>query len=310
MNATADRRPWRRVALSAADRVLLSAVVFAGCALVVWLDSPASGLALQPSTPIRTAAFFTAIVTGIEILAGWVATAAEVTAAYVWVALQWLSSVTLTFLKSTGAMFAKVWDGLKIVWSDVLKPALTWIDEHLKRLYTWLKDTFKPVFSFLDDIRKRLNAFYTTFVRPVIDTIEYLRQINRVLLAFHIHLLQQLDSILQQLERRIEEPILWLNAQLSKVVNALELVVTADGFFQRLTLIRSMSRYAPAWLRIAANARSRPLTSDEQETLQRGGESQSIADLATDLATHFDGGASDVGETIDALAAGFVADWE
>jgi hypothetical protein len=91
-------------------------------------------------------------------------------------------------------MFAKVWDGMKVVWTDVLKPALVWVDDQLKRVYAWLKDTFQPVFDFLAEVRKRLNDFYATFVRPVVDTIEWIRQINRVLLAFHIGFLQDARS--------------------------------------------------------------------------------------------------------------------
>lgn len=226
----------------------------AGALLLAWLDSSASPLALHAPRALHVANIVSAIVTGIQILAGWVATAAEVTAAYVWVALQWLGAATATLLRNTGAMFAKVWDATKIVWSDVLKPALVWVDDHLKRLYGWLKDTFQPVFDFLRDVRDRLHAFYATFVRPVIDTIEWLRQINRVLLAFHITFLQALDRTLQQIEQRIEEPFLWVNEQLNKVWNALDLVVTLDGFFQRLTLLRSMNRYAPDWIRSFYNA--------------------------------------------------------
>lgn len=230
------------------SRVGLSLGVWAALALIWWLDSPASPLALHGAPETRQAGVVAAIVTVIEIFAGWVATAAEITAAYVWVALQWLGGNVATMLRNTGSMFAKVWDAGKIVWSDALKPALLWVDDKLTRFYSWLQGTFKPVFDFLREIRTRLMAFYDTFVRPVIDTIEFIRQINRVLLAFHINLLQQLDTVLQQIETRIEEPIQWINEKLNEVWGALELVVTADGFFQRLTLIRSMSRYAPNWM--------------------------------------------------------------
>lgn len=248
MNAFIRKLGIRVVPLSRGQRFALYVGVGLGTLLLLWLDSPASPFSLHVRRELIAASVFQAIWTGIEILAGWVATAAEVTATYVWIALQWLGAAVGTFLKSTGAMFAKVWDGMKIVWSDVLKPALVWIDDHLKRLYTWLKDTFKPVFDFLREVRCRLHDFYTTFVRPVVDTIEFVRQINRVLLAFHVDLLQSLDKVLQQLEQRIEEPFLWVEKKLNEIWNTLELVVTLDGFFQRLTLLRSMQRYAPRWI--------------------------------------------------------------
>lgn len=248
-------------------RALWSLVFWAGVALVAWLDSDGCWLALRPHLALHRADVFSAIWAGIEILAGWIATAAEVTATYVWIALQWLAGAVATFLKSTGAMFAKVWDGLKIMWSDVLRPALIWLNDKLQRVYAWLKDTFKPVFDFLKNVKDRLNAFYKTFVQPVVDTIEFIRQINRVLLAFHITLLQQLDTTLQELEQRIEAPFLWINQQLTLLTNWVNRIVTADGLFQRLTLITSMSRYAPAWMNGFWNAQAKiaPGSVDEHE---------------------------------------------
>lgn len=289
----------RVVPLTRRQRLAVLVVVSLGTLLLAWLDSAASPLALHVARPVRGLEIFSAIWTGIEILAGWVATAAEVTASYVWIALQWLGSAVATFLKSTGAMFAKVWDGMKIVWSDVLKPALVWVDDHLKRVYAWLKDTFKPVFDFLREVRCRLNEFYATFVRPVVDTIEFVRQVNRVLLAFHITLLQGLDRTLQQIEQRVEEPFIWLNQQINKIWNALELVVTADGLFQRLTLIRSMGKYAPQWMRMAVNRRTKPLTGDQSYAIVRANETQTVPQITEDIRTYLGGGDVNIGEVID-----------
>lgn len=214
----------------------------------LWLDSAASPFALDQAPAVTTAAFFGAVVSALELLAGWIAAAAEVTAAAVWVFVQWLAATTAAFLVSTGAMFARIWDALRIVWSDVLKPALVWLDAKVKVLQAWLKDTFRPVFDFLQDVRERLRAFYDTFVRPVTDTIEFIRQVNRVLLTFHIDVLQKLDRVLQQVEQRIDEPFLWIYQQLNTITNWVNRIVTLDGLFQRITLVKSLAHYAPSWI--------------------------------------------------------------
>jgi hypothetical protein len=259
-------------------RVRLAWTVSASVAIAVvyLLDSAASPFALAPGLPTRDAAVWGVIVTVLQILEGWIATAAEVTAAYVWIALQWLAGVTAALLRSTGAMFARVWDATRIVWSDVLKPALQWLDATLKRYYDWLQKTFRPVFDFLKDVRERLRAFYNTFVRPVTDTIEFIRQVNRVLLTFHIDVLQKLDRVLQQVEQRIDEPFIWINQKLNEITNWLNRIVTLDGLFQRITLIKSLASYAPAWIAgfyntqidsavVAAKTRAIPTTSIAQD---------------------------------------------
>jgi hypothetical protein len=222
--------------------------VLAAFVLAAWLDRDGCLASAQ------RADVFTAIWAGIQIVASWlgtagaaIATSLEGVVAYLVSALAWLGGRVADILTSTGAMFARVWDGVKIVWSDVLKPALTWVDQQLTRLQTWLKDTFGPVFKWLQRVRDELDAIYKRFVRPVVDTIEFIRQLNRVLLSFHIDVLKQLDATLAELERRIEEPFLWLRGKIVELQNAVTLIVTADGLFQRLTLLRSMNRHAPEW---------------------------------------------------------------
>ncbi len=228
--------------------VALAIGVLGAFLAAAWLDR---GRAVH----VQQASIFAAIWIGIQaigealgIIGGAIATALEAVVAYLVAAVAWLATTVASILVSTGAIFAKVWDGLKIVWSDVLKPALVWIDKTFTRVQTWLKTTFGPVFEWLERVRDELNKIYTKFVKPVVDTIEFIRQFNRVLMTFHITFLQKLDTTLEQIEQRIEEPILWLNRKLSEVQNAVNFIVTADGLFQRLTLLRSMRNYAPSWV--------------------------------------------------------------
>jgi hypothetical protein len=159
------------------------------------------------------------------------------------------------------------------------------------------------VFDFLREVRCRLNDFYTTFVRPVVDTIEFMRQINRVLLAFHIDASAgaRLDAAADRAAHRRADPLDQPAA--NKIWNALELVVTLDGFFQRLTLIRSMSRYAPQWMRIATNNRTKPLTGDQAYAITRANETQTVPEITGDIRTYLTGGDVNIGEVIDQATA-------
>jgi len=239
-------RPARARRLRAA-RWALSLLVWAALAGLYALDAHA------PRGVVH-ADVFSAIWAGISFIAnllgtvgGAIATSLEAVVAYLVTAVSWLASRVASLLFNTGGMFAKAWDGLKIVWRDVLKPALTWVDHELGRLHDWLVDTFKPVFQFLKRVQDELNAIYKRFVRPILDTIDFIRAINRVLLTFHIHLLEALDKVLQQIEQRIEEPFLWINQQLTRIWNLFDLIITFDGLYQRLTLLKSLRRYEPHW---------------------------------------------------------------
>lgn len=128
-----------------------------------------------------------------------------------------------------------------------LKAFVVWVTAKLKTLERWLKELFGPVLRWLKQIKDHIDDIYKRFIRPIIDTIEFIRQINRVLNLFHIRVLNKLDTTLQQIEARIDEPFLWVRSHITELQNIVNRVMTADGLFQRWTLLTSMSRYAPAW---------------------------------------------------------------
>jgi hypothetical protein len=227
---------------------LASLSVWCVLAALAWLDSDGCAWSLHPGIALHTASVFAFIWSGIQALAGILSSAAEVTIAYLASAVSYLAAHVAMILHSTGAMFAKVWEGVKIVWSDVLRPALQWLDRQLQKFHAWLKSTLTPVFNWLTRVRDYLQDVYKRFVRPIIDTLDFLRALNRALLLFHVTLLQQLDAVLQKVEQRIEEPFLWVYQELTGLWSWIDRVIDIDGYYQRFTLARSMQRYAPDWI--------------------------------------------------------------
>lgn len=283
--------------------LLRSLVVWAVLALILWLDRDGCLLAQRADIFSAIWAAITVVANILGDVGGAIATTLEGVVAYLASAVAWLAGRVADILTSTGGMFARVWDGLKIVWNDVLSPFFRWLDAQLTRVVSWLKATLKPVFDWLQRVRDELKSIYNRFVKPIIDTIEFLRQLNRVLLAFHLHFLQKLDTVLQTIEQRIEEPILWLNEQLNKIFNALDLVLTFDGFLQRLTLIRSLNRYVPDWLRIATNSRMGKLSGDEAYRVGAKDNPQPIPDTVEALAAWTRGEHNDTGDVLDAAVS-------
>lgn len=298
----------RVVPLSIGRRVAYALAYGAVLTLLAWLDAHCGLRVHGDPLPLHTAHVFTLIIAGIQALASWLATAATVTVTYLAQVVAWLGTRVGHILKSTGALFAKSWDALKIVWSDVLKPALVWVDQQLTRLHDWLKRTFKPVFEWLRIAREHVQDLYKRFVRPVIDTIEFIRAINRVLLTFHVTVLQELDKVLAALERRITEPILWILSVLNRVQDVLDRIVAFDGLFQRLTLIRSLGKYAPDWLRIAWNAQAHPLTAEEQKKHREAVEATPVSKHVSEFHGYTQGDGGKLGARVSELVAQFQID--
>ena len=91
---------------------------------------------------------------------------------------------------------------LRHVFTRVLRPFVLWAARKLSALEWWLKTKLGPVLRFLQTVQKHFDDFYKRFIRPIIDTIEFVRVVNRVLLTFHIRFLQRLDETIQAIRRR------------------------------------------------------------------------------------------------------------
>lgn len=129
-----------------------------------------------------------------------------------------------------------------------LKRLALWADRKLRALETYLKNKLGPVLKFLRTIKDHFDDFYKRYVRPIIDTIEFIRQLNRVLQVFHINVLRKLDDVLARLEQKIEDPFLFVRSRLTLLENWIDRIVTVDGLFRRIALLKSLSQYAPEWI--------------------------------------------------------------
>jgi hypothetical protein len=150
---------------------------------------------------------------------------------------------------------------------DHAKTFLKWAGDKLRKLEQYLKTKFGPVLKFLKTLKDHLNDLYKKFIRPIIDTIEFLRQLNRVLNVLHIHVFDKLDRTLQQIERRLEEPFVWIQAHINEIMNLVDRVMTADGLFQRLTLLRSTWAHNGDLIRQGFNGMIRPLSPFRKERM-------------------------------------------
>jgi len=281
-------------------RAQLLALVVVVAWLVDLVDAAHGGIA---SRPIARAAVFGFVISALEFVWSWLGTVAEITVTYLATVVAWIAQRLAQLFVSTGAVFARVWDGIKIVWSDVLKPALQWVDTWVKRIHKWLVDTFRPVFDYLKEIRQRIQDFYDKWLRPITDTIDFIRAVNQVLLTFHVTLLDGISRFLTQIEQRIDETFAFVLRQLTKVQDVLDYIVGGAGFFQRYVLVASLRKHAPHWMsffwsdQIGPRRAATPTSSPDAEYPEH--------DLEKDLVNmreYFESDSGDAAPSIDELA--------
>lgn len=130
------------------------------------------------------------------------------------------------------------------LWDSVLLPFITKADSRIRKIYSWLKDTFGPVVDALLWLRKHVIDFYTKWFKPILDTIDAVRGILRIMGLLHIEIAKKLDAKLAALEQRLLAPLRVALTTINTLINWTERVIDGDGFFQRYTILRSQVRYA------------------------------------------------------------------
>jgi len=128
-----------------------------------------------------------------------------------------------------------------------VKEFALWSAFKLKYIYEFLKDELTGVLKWLEELKQHIRDIYDRFVRPIVDVIQFIRQLNALLALFHVDLLKKLDAVLAKVEQRIEDPFIKLNQWITWAENQIDRIITLDGFIQRFTLLKSMAKYAAPW---------------------------------------------------------------
>lgn len=175
-----------------------------------------------------------------------------------------LAKELATFAAQTGAILARVVGLLRRFWARVVLPLLRRLDRWATVVQTWLRETFGPIIRALLWLRQKILDFYTRWLRPIFDTIDILRRILSVLSLLQLDFARKLDRKLAELEDRLLRPIREAVDKLNEAIDWVDRIVTLDGLFQRLTLIRSLTRDVRLVWNLWNNAQSKPLTEDER----------------------------------------------
>jgi hypothetical protein len=171
------------------------------------------------------------------------------------------------------------WKFFELTYERVLKPAWLKFWRWFDKTRTWLDHTFGPTLRWLRRLRDNLLKFWKTYVRPWLDIIDATRRVLRVLSSLGLRWAAALDKRLGDLEARIERPFRLLLAKVNEVINIVNRVITLDGLFQRVALVRSLQRdYKYAWNTIR-NAYSVPLTSAARKDIAEKNEPRTAAHI-------------------------------
>jgi hypothetical protein len=212
-------------------------------ALLAYLDY-AHPLVRQPVD----AAFLQFILTALFAAFGWLADKAVTVGYILWQVIVLIGRAVAQAMIGVASVLGKTFGVLGKLWTNVLRPFVSWAWREFQALHAWLKRTFQPALDFLYKVRHKLLELYAKYLRPVLDTIEITRRLLQLLATLRIEWARTLDRKLAELEYRLTLPLLEAMRAINRAINWIDRIVDFDGFFQRVTLIQSLLRYErDAW---------------------------------------------------------------
>ncbi len=181
--------------------------------------------------------FAIGIVSGIVSVVAWIAGAVADIAAAVVAALA-------AVWAAIGPILLWLWNGLKFVWSDVLKPTWELLKSWGEKVYQLYKDHVKPIVDWIQGVAKTLRQVYKTFIQPIRDLISILEQFLRLTGLANTAIGSWLDGELHRLDGTIAR--MW--EELTKPINLLlhlvnEVILDAKGILQAPLLLESTATY-------------------------------------------------------------------
>jgi len=172
-----------------------------------------------------------------------------------------------TFVKGlagAGALIAGALGALLRGLRRIFEPLFRMLGRLFDKLVRFLDRIFGPLIRLIKKAKFWLQKIYDKVFKPIIDAIEVVRALLRVLAFFGVDWARKLDQQLGRLEQLILEPIQFLTEKLNELANWINRIVTLDGLLQRVMLLRSLIRDVGLTTNLFWNAQSRPLTPTEQ----------------------------------------------
>jgi hypothetical protein len=107
--------------------------------------------------------------------------------------------------RAIGTFARAMADGAEALWNNIIKPAFDAVRTFFGRVKQFLDRVAEPIRRVLDRINRALDWVWTRVIAPIIDVIDKVRLVLRLLAELGVEWAAKLDAFLLALETRIYE---------------------------------------------------------------------------------------------------------
>jgi|SRR5579872_7107 len=154
------------------------------------------------------------------------------------------------------AVFQFLWSVLvtvgnffKTLWDDFFHTIFTGLYNAIVKVHDWLESILSPIVDFLKSVVKWMNWFFATYIKPILNVISQIRRFLEILRAFGIKWAATLDAALGKVQSDINGVFLKVMGYVNSLINIVNSLADPLGLFRRPTLVMSMRRIFPSFLK-------------------------------------------------------------
>ncbi len=142
-----------------------------------------------------------------------------------------LTGVLANVLKGHFSIFTSAARWVAHAMSTLVKKWIPGLIQEVRSLYTKLRNLAKPIIDAIHRIRQIQQLYFDTYIRPILNFIQHLRQALLILRLLHVKWATALDQRLADIENKLTARFMEVLRALNLVSNYLNYILDPFGLF-------------------------------------------------------------------------------
>jgi len=162
--------------------------------------------------------------------------------------------------KAFGAFARSIANAATALWDGVLKPAIDTLVSWFQKFKGFLERVFKPIVDLFKWINEWLDKIWTKVIAPILDVIEKLRLIFKILAELGLDWAKVVERFLQQLETRIYEGFREVRTWVNTLELWLDILLDPGGWIKSTPFLYTVYKWGGNILHLMTKLGLDPLT--------------------------------------------------
>lgn len=154
-----------------------------------------------------------------------------------------INFVIRTIGENAGRFFKWIVGALRDVYDGVIRPVIDAVVNGFKKVQQFLDRVFKPIREAFEWVNDALDWVWTKIIAPILDVIEKVRAVLRILAALGVPFAALLEKFLQVLETKIFETFREVRDFVNTIFNWFDILLDPRGWIRSTPFLMTIWQF-------------------------------------------------------------------